>query len=347
MRAFFGQLTRDRTILKACTLLGIQIAITEVVLDEVKGNYPKTLTEKVASYRKAHKDLAKIIDLPQHDILEDAAAQEFAAWLDGFVADHGFTVIPYPAVTPKQLVLQSYANVKPFKPSGEGHKDYMIWESIKGYVNGNVSPPLFYLLTNNPKDFCQEQENKKQALHPDLAKQIEVAEFVPDIFLSLGAFFDAVVAPLLEGVTIDQIPNLSFDEIDSMTTEKLEEELYNYTAYGFEGVPFTNEVTATVVGSITVEDRELKKIDDELVIIVSGTVPIEVDGYMEKHTYYSEDDLDDIFISDRDWNDHVMAVSKTVDTQFELKLFYSPDNQTVVGHSLTLPQEISDGYPYK
>ena len=69
---------------------------------------------------------------------------------------------------------------------------------------------------------------------------------------------------------------------------------------------------------------------------------------MDKHEYYSEDFKDaGIYISDRDWNDHVMAVSSTIETPFELKLFYSPESKAVTGHSLTLPEEIEDGYPYK
>jgi hypothetical protein len=100
-----------------------------------------------------------------------------------------------------------------------------------------------------------------------------------------------------------------------------------------------------VVGAATIEQRDLKKIDDEIVITVSGTVPLEVEGYMDKHVYYSEDFKDeDIYVSDGDWNDHVMAVSMTVETAFEVRLFYSPDEQKVIGHSVTLPQEIHDDW---
>ena len=97
-------------------------------------------------------------------------------------------------------------------------------------------------------------------------------------------------------------------------------------------------------GGATIEDKELRKIDDELVLTVSGTVPIEVEGYMDKHVYYSEDDFEDVHVSDADWNDHVMQVSTTVETAFELSLIYSPQSKSVVGYSLTLPNETENDW---
>ena len=154
-------------------------------------------------------------------------------------------------------------------------------------------------------------------LNPNLANQIADEAQRPEVFLSIKSLFDEKVAPMLEGVSLDEIHDLGIEEIDTIARGILEEEISRYTAYGFEGVPFSNEVYTNVVGEATVRGRELKKIDEEVVITVTGTVPIEVEGVMEKHAYYSQAEDSDVHVSDHDWNDWVMAVSTTVETAFE------------------------------
>ncbi len=348
MNEKFLKSANAQAFLKACKLLNINVAIPDVVVDEVKGNFPKTLGERIASHEKTCKELAKIIDIDEPAISVEEERDKYHDWLEAFLAEDGIGVIPYPNITPKDVVLKSYENAKPFKGNGEGYKDFLIWESIKRHIKDKVTAGPYYFLANNPKDFCVENQDKEWVLHPELENQFDDKAEAPKVFLTIGKFFDAIVMPQLEGITIDQVPALTFNEIDDMTTEILEEEISRYSAFGFAGVPFSNEVYANVVGSTTVENRELKKIEDEIVIVVSGTVPIEVDGFMDKHNYYSEEYEDSEFhVTDGDWNEHVMAVSSTIDTPFELKLFYSPESKKVTGHSLELPGEIQDEYPYK
>jgi hypothetical protein len=74
---------------------------------------------------------------------------------------------------------------------------------------------------------------------------------------------------------------------------------------------------------------------------------LEVEGYMDKHEYYAEDfDESEIFVSDPDWNDHMMEVSTTINTPFELRMVYSLEKGEVVSHSLELPEEIKPDYHY-
>jgi len=334
-----------RAFLKACALLGINVAIPEIVLDEAIGNYPKTLIERIASFEKAQKELGKFIDLDDATFSVEDAVEEFKEWLADLLKDHGVHIIPYPEITPKELVSKSYENKKPFKTTGEGHKDYIVWESIKHHIESNATPLPYYLLDNNSKDFCQELPDKTMVLHPELSSQIEIEEKRPKVFLSMKAFFDEIVSPMLPGATLEDIPHLSLQQIDELAKEKLESDISGYSAYGLEGVPFTNEVYASVAGDVAVDDRELKKIGDEVAITVSGTVLLEVEGFMEKWAYYSGDFKDDdIYISDGNWNDHVMAVSTTIETEFEVRLLYSPKEQKVVSYSVTLPQEIHNDW---
>lgn len=120
------------------------------------------------------------------------------------------------------------------------------------------------------------------------------------------------------------------------------------TFFGFEGVPFSNDTSITCVENIEIGDVQLKKIDEEVVIISTGLAEIEVSGFMEKSKYYFEyNRKDDIFVDDSDWNDHVMSVSCIIKLEFELTLFYSIKEKEIYDCKIFLPQEIKNDWPYK
>ncbi|AEI93095.1 hypothetical protein [Roseobacter litoralis] len=104
----------------------------------------------------------------------------------------------------------------------------------------------------------------------------------------------------------------------------------------------------TSVGEAEIGNIELVKADDEVFIKVSGTIEIEVSGFMDKHDYYRAMEAGlNVSVDDADWNDHVMAVSTYVDTEFEVRLFYSSESKDIAGCEISLPQEIEDDWPYK
>lgn len=347
MNESFFRSASAQAFLKTCALLQIDVVVPEIVIDETKGNYPKTLKEKASAYQKAHKEFAKLADIEALDISTPDIITEFSGWLDNLLGENGIHIAPYPIIALKELVKKSYETSKPFKDTGDGHKDYIVWQTVKRHIDSQTTTPPNYFLTNNSKDFCSKNDDDQHILHPDLAGQIADADRRPEVFSSIRSVFDKKLAPLLEGMSLDDIPNLGPQDIDVITRETLLEDLPQRTAYGFENVPFGNEVSIDAIGEVTVQGIHLTKVDDEVVINVSGTVEIEVSGFIDKHAYYREEDGLDIYVTDPDWNDHVMAVSTTVETAFELSLFYSTATNEVTGYDITLPQEIEDEWPYK
>jgi len=327
--------------------LNVEVVIPNIVYDEVLGNYPKKLTERAKAFQKAQRELAKLADIEVTEISVETEIDRYEDWLIDLVEDDGVTLAPYPNIPAKELVEKSYANQKPFKESGDGYKDYIVWKTIKVHIESQETalPNLF--LTNNTKDFGAQGENDTPILHPDLAGQIEVVAKRPKLYSSLKNVFDEELAPNLEGMSLEDVPNLAAAELTDMTEKFLMDDLPQHTAFGFENVPFTNDVSITGVGEPKIGDVRLTKVDDEIVIRVTGTVEIEVFGFIDKFAYYREDDGIDVSVVDADWNDHVMAVSTTVETEFELSIFYSLETNTVIGHEISLPQEIEDEWPYK
>jgi hypothetical protein len=332
---------------KACGILQYTVVIPEIVIDELKGNYPKKLQEKYASFQKSKKELSKLIEISTPLPSLSDAVDSYFDLLDELIDKHGIIVTPYPDLHPKDLVEQSYKAQKPFKDSGEGYKDYIVWKSIfKKLKDGQSSSPNIFL-TNNVNDFCVTGEDKNYLLHPDLSNQIEDPENIPTIYTSIKSAFETELSPHLEGMAPDKIPDLEPGEIDSMVEEFLLEDLPGRSAFGLEGVPFSNEISVSMVGPHSIDSIALKRVDNEVIINVTGSVEIEVDGFINKSDYYSDDSVDKMCVVDGNWNDHVMMVSSTVETPFEMTIFYATESSEVTGREIALPEEIQDEWPYK
>jgi len=116
------------------------------------------------------------------------------------------------------------------------------------------------------------------------------------------------------------------------------------TVYGCEGVRFGNEVSIVAYNGHTIGETQLTGFEDDVIIEVSGTVEIEVTGFVEKHAFYLDDEEGlDVSVIDGNWNDHVMLVGASVETAFVLSIVYSKKDSAVAGYNLSLPQEI-DAY---
>mmetsp|Transcript_28886 Transcript_28886/g.55048 ORF Transcript_28886/g.55048 Transcript_28886/m.55048 type:complete len:359 (+) Transcript_28886:677-1753(+) len=347
MNESFFRSSLAQAFLKSCALLQVTVVVPDVVVDEVLGNFPKKLKEKASAYQKARRELIRLIDLDPFSFDLSEEVDDYEEWLLELIENNGVEIAPYPEVSTKELVSKSYEGKKPFKESGEGHKDYLVWKTVAAHINAQSSTPPNILLTNNIKDFCT-SDGEESVLHPDLSVQIDNEQNKPKIYTSLKSAFDDLLAPNLQGVTFNEIPELGADEIQEMVNTYLLDDLPDHTAFGFEGVPFSNDVSITGVDVAEITETQLTKVDDEVVINVSGTVGIEVSGFIDKHAYYmdAEGGLD-ISVDDANWNDHVMAVSATVDTAFEIRLFYSFEDKEISSYEISLPQEIEDDWPYK
>ncbi|CAM8619760.1 PIN domain-containing protein [Sphingobium cupriresistens] len=334
--------------LKACAILQFTVVLPEIVFDEMKGNFPKKLQEKLFIFQKANKEIKKLIDVDVATVSLLESVKSYGEWLVELIDENGIILAPYPDVSAKEIVDKSYEAKKPFKDSGEGHKDYIVWKTILSHIASNEASPPNIFLTNNTKDFCDVDKDGAAVLHSELAEQIQKPAHRPKVYTSIKSAFDSELSPNLEGITVDDIPDLGIHDIDSMAEKLLLDDLPGRQLYGLEGVPFGNEISISSISTHSIGSVTLKKVDDEVIVTVTGEVDLEVDGFIDKFEYYSnDDDKPNMYVVDGDWNEHVMMVSSSVETSFELIMFYSTHNSEVTGYVISLPQEIKDEWPYK
>ncbi len=328
--------------LKGAKFLDIEVLIPEIVIDEVKGNFASDVTELFNEYKRNHKHLGKFMDMPDLNIILDAKIAEYNIFFDKLLKDHGVIILDYPKTPPKELVVKSYEAKKPFKATGEGHKDYLIWETIKEvYVARRYIPESFFI-TDDKKDFCKKMPDGTFILHSDLVDSLEGIAKPPSVVKSLQEFFDLKIQPSLKNLNKRDIPNFN---IEKYVESILEKEIMDYSADAFEELPFEDDIYISYVEELADKrDIQISEVEkDNSLIKVNGTASILVEGSMSlgDHELAIEQDID---IDDIDLRGYYMSVSKNIETPFELAILYSKKDKKILNHTISLPNAIYHGH---
>ena len=333
--------------LKSAKFLGCKILIPKVVIDEIENNFSKQLMENHRKLDKPRKEINRLIKEPVPDIDVETESKNYFSWLKNAIKLHNISVLPYPNVKLRELVLKSYAQEKPFNIKGDGFKDYLIWSSVASYINEKLNTSQksifgeeIYFLTNNVNDFC-EKSNGDIELHKDLRAQIAKRDVSVVVYTDLKKFISEKISPQLRGIRLHDFPNLTLEQLKVKAQDTIEESLTFETLYGIEGLLFSNDVTITGVHGVSIDDWEINEIDEnEVMIEFTGQVEIEADGFKDKRDFFDED-MEVLTVSDPNWNDYVAAVSQVIETPYLLQMIYSRENGKIVGYSISLEDELS------
>lgn len=331
-------------LFKVAKFKGLEVIVPEIVMDETVGRFKKGLSKHTKAYVKSISDLNKQINITFPTVDDEEIGSHYHEHLESLFESLQVRVLDYPDVSPKELVEKSYIGEKPFKENGEGHKDYLVWETVKAEIELSECNDA-YFLTTNVKDFCKgKDENVK--LYSSLAAQLSNKSLIPTIYTNLKSFFDAVISPVMDGVDVKDIPLLSEEDVHSFVAEEVSSTLSYYTAYGIEGLEFSNEITIDGVDNIEVDEVGLKVMnDDEILITVNCNVDIEVSGFVDKHEiHYLAEEGSEVSIIDGNWNDHVMHVGQSIETPVRVELTYSKKDEEISGSNVILEDENFEEY---
>lgn len=331
-----------QAFLRVCRFAGISIAVPEVVIDEVHGNYRKRLSSAVVSLTKAERAVGVLTNHAHHAIDVDEECNEYEGFLEELLNELEIERLPYPEVTTQELVTEEYKNCKPFKENGEGHKDFLIWRSLLAKVTSGTGNGPHVFVTSNTADFAAAKTKGAFDLHPDLMEQLDGHDAA--ILGSTNRQFtlETHVLPLLDGWRPWSQLNLDYD-IDHFAERTIGNELPYRTMFGLEGLPFSSDVTITMYGEPTDLVTEYARIADKYMIRISGSSECLFSGFMEKWEYYSE--YSESSVSGSDWNDHVVEVEDHAVVKFEILAVFNPEDGTLSGATLKVLNEIqTDAY---
>lgn len=138
------------------------------------------INEGIEAYDKAQSVLSKTgITIPtvdkaslrkQRDAI--AAKKEVAADFSERLRRSGVTLLPYPAIATGHLADAYFTPTKPFKASGEGIADYLIWRSVLEVLPTIGGTDRIAFISSNTSDFVQEG-----SVHPELVDGVDSTRF--------------------------------------------------------------------------------------------------------------------------------------------------------------------------
>ena len=160
-------------------------------------------------------------------------ADESGVWYRSYLVDRlrewSSPILPYPRVDHKTVARAAVERRKPFKESGAGYQDALIWRSIVELLDdidiGRVFSDVVILITSNVSDFGRGGGGKDSSpsLASDLAKDLKLAGHLPTsvrLVNDLQSFVTSQVLPSLQAY--EQL-RLSFLEDDAFAARLLGE----------------------------------------------------------------------------------------------------------------------------
>jgi hypothetical protein len=181
-----------QTFFQGLARIGASCHLPETVLDEVIAGQRRQLEEIKQKLGRLQGKWMQLAGCPLSLITATTfpARPDYAEYLRARLKEREVEILPYPEVPHKILVERALARRRPFKESGSGYRDALIWHSTLALIGGEAEHVC--LVTANTKDF-----GVSPALHPDLQGDVKEGSIV-ELFNTLEQFNAIKVVPVLE-----------------------------------------------------------------------------------------------------------------------------------------------------
>jgi len=321
MRDYLFEEANMQTFLQGCKRCHITVGVPEVVLDELCANYEKDISRLASEFVSSSRKLVKLgIKTKADKVNVKEAAEQYRNHVSQMIAYHEVKLLPYPEVSPKALVDASYSHKKPFKESGEGFKDFLIFETLKTFSTQQSSEGAF--VTANRKDFCGPDGQLHPDLQSSLSTEVTVFETVHDFNINVLSRQLEVLDDIAARIQRGTFSGFDLDETltDCFITE-LVEKYYSIQDTG----SLVEDATVVSFGKPTTNELTVSRLDhNQLLLELEGEIELELSGFIPKIEIYSmsEEDLDSIHIDDPEWNEYVASASTTQNFAFSMTVIF-------------------------
>jgi predicted nucleic acid-binding protein len=199
--SFYGDVhaTRPkfRALLASAAARDVEVIVPQVVLDELARQYPERLSKAEADLDKAigkvDTELKRLgVSMARPNVEFPVGADGYASQLRTRLIKSRVRVVPHPTDF-AAFIGRCVAKRKPFKESGEGLPDALIWDSVASAARGSD----VILVTSNTKDFSDPSDATR--LHGDLVDELAAQHIPPTrvrIVPDVDSLIDEIIRPL-------------------------------------------------------------------------------------------------------------------------------------------------------
>lgn len=232
----------------------LQLFVPEIVIDEVVNHFRKKIVKNAGKIKASERNIAKLLKRPIFPIINDKQINEecsrYREILIRKLQGINSKILPYPNVSHKEIVSRKFSNRKPFKNSGIGYRDFLIWSCILDLAHQSGSEIIF--ISANTQDF-----GNGTILHPDLIEDLElrgIDSSLTSIMISIDKFNSKYIIPNLESldslkiqIQEGRVPELQLHEwVKSEIIVILSDEDLMYGAFGVDSDGFKFQIESNL-----------------------------------------------------------------------------------------------------
>ncbi|KAA5311487.1 MULTISPECIES: PIN domain-containing protein [Bacteroidaceae] len=350
------------TLCNTSTILGHEIFIPEVVIDEIVKQYDEKAEEYINSFNKALKKLSDLSTSPITQTPIDAKGfiSNYRNELNNRIKQLGIGIIPYPNTGHKIMVERELGKKKPFKDSTKGYRDALIWDSVMEHTQKYSSNCGIIFLTANSKDFA---DKDKKDLHTDLIADC-ISNGIPTTSIRLVTdiqnFIDNEI--ILRSTELKEKFNqlqqdgglgdidfiqliqdyISKDMLDNLISSN---DFDSYPGYA-PGLYENPEITS--IEKVSCSFNTIREISSDTILIQSEvSVLVDLDCFIFRADLPLIDDSKFPTIIDYEWNDHYVLASDSATFKFQFNILTDTNFKNVKSIEDNLQQvKYSTGYTF-
>ncbi len=259
--------------------VGLAPAIPQSIIDEVTNRYNEECAGIAAKAEKLNREsrrvLGKYIAQPFSEEILRLMGNAYSSTFLLFLMNNDFDQVPYPEIAHKDLAKRAIQRKRPFRDSGVGYRDALIWAAIRERLAKKPEPVCF--VTANTMDFWA-----AKGLHPDLMADLQAKGLSADhvrLFHTLEELNNQLIIPTLQRLD-DMKEKIEKGTLEFSLKKWLSENIKNILWDDEELGPFERGHGECRVSSL----KEIRKIEIDAVrqvkpgeVLIALTAELEVE----------------------------------------------------------------------
>lgn len=169
----------SRLLLSAANEGLVRLIVPAVVVAEAVRHYRREIRSQYATVRTALARLDRLAVAPEGTVDTTSLSAEFVKAFNEYrvrltdaVEDVGGEIAKWPTTSHESLVSRDLAERRPFRASGKGYRDALIWETVLDAIARAPSGSEAILISANASDFCGDKGHLHEHLQDDVLEAI-------------------------------------------------------------------------------------------------------------------------------------------------------------------------------
>jgi hypothetical protein len=339
---------------KSLELSNDTLVVPQIVILEAKNQYREKLQKRYEDLLSIGNSFKSMLtpkfqfDLPQFDL--DDLCREYSISLDQRLRELNAIIPDHSDITHDSIVTRDLGRRSPFRRSGKGYRDTLLWEVILNKVVNRTDRTI--LITSDLEDFGN---NKKPILNDHLCDDLMSKGLRQDcvqLMEKIEDFNDQYAKPRLH--TLNEIKERldRGEDYPLSISDWFEENMHNLREV------LTPEVGSLIMNDIlrgydidepiTVEwietpesfgiDNVFELDTNRILIDISFLTDVRADFFVFKSDYYTMPDDIPIGIMEWDWNDHYAWMTATLKVPISLSLTFNLEEDEVEDYEVSFTE---------